>query len=121
VTLKALFPSSQETCHPERSNCFAQRSGCGVEGPLPTQFTPANAALWYVASAIVGVTGGYYAGAEAFDFVVDAGISAEATVPGATAATVDVLNVVSPTPTNVSTWAGVAAESYLMYQWYEGP
>jgi len=24
-------------CHPERSNCFAQRSGCGVEGPLPAQ------------------------------------------------------------------------------------
>ena len=26
-----------KTCHPVRSNRFAQRSGCGVEGPLPTQ------------------------------------------------------------------------------------
>ena len=29
-------------CHPERSNCFAQRSGCGVEGPLPAQMAAAR-------------------------------------------------------------------------------
>ena len=34
---ETALPRNQKICHPERSNCFAQRSGCGVEGPLPAQ------------------------------------------------------------------------------------
>jgi hypothetical protein len=34
---ETVLPRNRKICHPERSNCFAQRSGCGVEGPLPAQ------------------------------------------------------------------------------------
>ena len=32
---KSNKKSYEQDCHPERSNCFAKRSSCGVEGPLP--------------------------------------------------------------------------------------
>ncbi len=34
---RQCYRETGRICHPERSNCFAQRSGCGVEGPLPAQ------------------------------------------------------------------------------------
>ena len=34
---ETALPRNWKICRPERSNCFAQRSGCGVEGPLPAQ------------------------------------------------------------------------------------
>jgi hypothetical protein len=34
---RQYYRDTGRSCHPERSNCFAQRSGCAVEGPRPAQ------------------------------------------------------------------------------------
>lgn len=33
----AMNGRSSTPCHPERSGCFAERSSCGVEGPLHSE------------------------------------------------------------------------------------
>jgi hypothetical protein len=77
---------------------------------------PRTIALWYVAAAAPGIASNI---GEVSAAVNDVWLSVEVAFPGTTAATVDVLNVLSPSPSNVSTWVGVGAEVWNVYQWYQ--
>ena len=44
---ETVLPRSWKIGHPERSNCFAQRSGCGVEGPLPVKFADVRQGIFH--------------------------------------------------------------------------
>ncbi len=87
--------------------------GCAQIWSSANQVTdPRNIAAWYALSISAALAGGYYGGLEVFDATLSV-------TPGTVNAIVDVLNVLGPTPSNASTWFGVAAEGWNTYESYQ--
>ena len=90
--------------------------GCAQIWENANQITdPDTVALWYGGSVLEAFALVPSAAESVVSGVSDAWLSVEVSFPGATDATVDVINVLSPTPANVSTWPGLFVGIWNLY------